>query len=182
VLHAGLVPEHSAFVVHPATHRPTSGSHTGLGAAQRVWFAIEHSPQAPVGWHAGVPPPQSPSVLHALHLCVPVSHAGLVPEQFVLLVHSTHTPASVLHAGVAPWQAVAFVPEHWPHAPDGSHAGVGLAHSTSPAHTRHVRPVGSQIGVVPLHWALTTHATHTAAAVSHTGVAPVHRVAFVAEH
>jgi hypothetical protein len=75
-----------------------------------------------------------------------------------------------------------FVAEHWPHAPDASHAGVAPPHSPSPAQARQVFVPPSQTGVAPPHWAPETHGTQTPAATSQTGVAPPQRVAFEAEH
>jgi hypothetical protein len=108
--------------------------------------------------------------------------AGVVPEQFALLMHGTHTPAAVSHAGVAPTHWLAFVAEHWPHAPDAWHAGVAPPQSVSAWHASQRCVPVLQAGVVPEQVALLVHCTHTPAAVSHAGVAPVHWPAFVAEH
>ena len=86
---------------------------------QRVVFVAEHSPQAPVGSHAGVVPPHSPSAAQARQTLVPVSQTGFVPEHCALEVQPTHTPCATSQTGVAPVQRELLVAEHWPQAPDG---------------------------------------------------------------
>jgi len=71
--------------------------------------------------------------------------------------------------------------EHWPHAPDDSHAGVAPPHSPSPAHARHRCAEVLQTGVVPPHWELVLQLAHTPSATLQTGVAPAHFVTLVAE-
>ena len=83
---------------------------------------------------------------------------------------------------MAPPHALAFVAEHWPHAPDDWHAGVAPPHSPSPPQPRHVCVATLQIGVVPPHWAFDRQGTQVPAAAWQTGVAPLHALAFVAEH
>jgi hypothetical protein len=77
-----------------------------------------------------------------------------------------------------------LVVEHWPQAPDGSHAGAeaDIVHSPSPAHPRHVCVAVLHTGTEPPHVAFETHATQTPTEVSHAGVAPPQREVFVAEH
>jgi uncharacterized protein (DUF2237 family) len=79
-------------------------------------------------------------------------------------------------------QAVALVAEHWPHAPEGSHAGVAPPHSLSAPHARQVCVDVLQIGVVPPHWAFDVQGTQVPLVVKQAGVAPLHWVALVAEH
>jgi hypothetical protein len=57
-------------------------------------LVAEHTPHAPLGWQAGVPPP---------HCASPV--------------HPVHVPVDVVQTGVVPAQATLFVAEHWPQAP-----------------------------------------------------------------
>ena len=60
-------------------------------------------------------------------------------------------PPVVSHSGVGPAQAVAFVPEHAPHAPLGWHAAVAPPQSASPEHARQVFVPVSHTGFVPPH-------------------------------
>ena len=78
----------------------------------------EHWPHAPDGWHAGVAPPHSLSPVQARQVCVVVLHTGVVPPHCAFDTHGTHVPVVVKQTGVAPPHALAFVGEHWPHAPD----------------------------------------------------------------
>jgi len=80
-----------------------------------------------------------------------------------------------------PVHLVMLVAEHWPHAPEGWHAGAALGHWASLAQGLQTWTVVSQTGVVPPHWAFEVQGTHVALAVSQAGVAPVHFVALVAE-
>ena len=148
----------------------------------RVVLVAEHSPHAPDVWHTGVVPPHSPSTAHARQALVPLSQTGRVPEHCALDVQPTHTPRARSHAGVAPLQREVLVAEHWPHAPEGWHAGAPAPQSPSAAHARHVNAVASQVGVVPLHSAAVRQPAQTPALVRQYGVAPVHSVALVPEH
>ena len=56
-------------------------------------------------------------------------------------------------------QALAFVAEHWPHAPDASHAGVAPPHSPSLAQARQAWVAVLHTGVEPPHCALDVHGT-----------------------
>jgi len=147
-----------------------------------VLFAAEHSPQAPLPWHAGVAPPHSPSAAQARQALVPRSQTGAVPEHCALAVHATQTPRSRSQAGVAPLQRALFVAEHWPQAPLVWHAGVAPPQSASAAQARQLCEVVSHTGVVPPHCASLRQATQDPALVRQSGVVPVHRAAFVAEH
>jgi len=106
----------------------------------------------------------------------------LAPPHWALETHATQVCVAVLQTAVVPVHAVAFVGEHWPHAPVPSHAGVVPPQSTSAAQARHVCVVVLHTGVVPAHCALLTHEAQVPLAVLHTGVEPVHWVLFVAEH
>ena len=55
---------------------------------------------------------------------------------------------------------MALVAEHWPHAPDGSQAGVVPWQSPSPPHARQACVAVLQTGTVPPHWASLRQATH----------------------
>ena len=109
-------------------------------------------------------------------------HTGVVPPHCAFDTHGTHVPLAVKQAGVAPEHAVAFVAEHWPHAPDGWQAGVAPPHSLSPPHARQVCVLRLQIGVAPEQSALAMQRTQVPEPTSHTGVAPVHAAALPAEH
>jgi hypothetical protein len=149
---------------------------------QSALFTAEHSPQAPLGWQAGVAPPHSLSPAHARQALVPRSHTGIAPEHWRLDVHATQTPRPRSQAGVAPLHQVAFVAEHWPHAPFDWHAGVAPPQSISAPQERQLYEVASHTGVVPLHCASLRQATQLPEVVRQSGVAPKHRLALVAEH
>ncbi|HVR01005.1 MAG TPA: hypothetical protein VMT47_02640 [Polyangia bacterium] len=146
-----------------------------------VAFEAEHAPQAPLGWHAGVAPPQSASAAQARHLFVPVSQTGFVPPHCASLVHERHVPVAASQPGVGPVHFELFVAEHTPHAPLGSHAGVAPAHSLSAAQARHTCAVTSHVGVAPPHCALVRHPTQLPTGTSQTEVAPTQRRALLAE-
>ena len=80
-------------------------------------LVLEHCPQAPLGWQAGVAPPQSVSPAQARHVWVVVLHAGVVPPHWAFEVQGTHVALTVSHAGVAPVHLVALVAEQTPQAP-----------------------------------------------------------------
>jgi hypothetical protein len=66
---------------------------------------------------------------------------------------------------VAPVQALALLAEHWPQAPDDSHAGVPPPHSPSLAHARQTWVAVLQTGAVPPHWAFDVQGTQVPVAV-----------------
>jgi hypothetical protein len=142
-----------------ATQLPAPTSQRGVVPVQAAALLLEHWPQAPEGWQAGVDPPQSVSPAQARQACVVVLQTGVVPAHCVSTRQPTQLPALVSQTGVAPPQALAFVLEHWPHAPLGSQAGVAPPQSPSRAQERQTWLPPSQIGVVPLHCALETQAT-----------------------
>jgi hypothetical protein len=182
VSQTGVVPPHWAFDTQ-ATQVPEDALQTGVVPLQRVALVSEQTPQAPVGWQAGSAPPQSLSPAQPRQMCADGSQTGAdALVQSVLLKQPTQLPALVSQSGVVPPQALAFVPEHWPQAPDGSQAGVEPPHSPSPAQARHAWVVVLQMGAVPLHWALATQPTHAPADTSHTEVEPPQADALVAEH
>ena len=76
---------------------------------QRALFVAEHSPHAPVGWHAGVVPPHSPSAAQARQVCVAVLQTGVVPPHWAFDVHGTQVALAVSHTGVAPPHWVAHI-------------------------------------------------------------------------
>jgi hypothetical protein len=80
---------------------PLVTSHAGVVPVQSASLVAEHSPQAPVGWQAGVVPPQSVSPEHAMQVPV-ASQTGVVPLQSVAERHCTQTfgLATVSHSGV----------------------------------------------------------------------------------
>jgi hypothetical protein len=126
-----------------------------------VVFVAEHWPHAPEGSQAGVAPPQSPSPPQARQAWVVASQMGLLPLHWALVTHDTQVPLPVLQYGVVPVQSVVLPLEHWPHAPDGSHAGVEPPQSLSPPQPRQAWRLPSQIGAVALlQSALARHDTH----------------------
>ena len=177
----GVVPAHVVAVRHP-THVPVTVAHTGVVPVQAAAFVVEHAPQAPLGWQAGVAPPQSPSLAQARQTCAATLQAGVVPLQVTFDVHATQVAEVASQAGVAPVHRDAFVAEHAPHDPFAWQAGSAPLQSASAAQARHVCALVSHVGFVPPQSALTTQATHVAVVGLHTGVAPVHSVVFVVEH
>ena len=128
-------------------------------------LVAEHWPQAPDASQAGVAPPHSPSPAQARQLWVAVLQTGVVPPHCAFDVQGTHVVLATSQTGVAPLQAVAFVAEHWPHAPVASQAGVAPPHSPSPAQARQVCVVVLHTGVDPPHWAFDVQATQVEAGV-----------------
>ena len=147
-----------------------------------VVLPIEHWPQAPLGWQAGVTPPHSPSPAQARQACVVVLQTGVIPPQVAFVVQGTHVAVATSQAGVVPVHLVALVAEQIPQAPPGWQAGVAPPHSASAAQARQACDVVLQTGVVPPHWAVDVQGTQVPAPVKHTGVAPLQLVALVAEH
>jgi hypothetical protein len=137
VLHTGVVPPHCALDVH-GTQVALAVSQTGVAPVHLVAFVAEQAPHEPLGWQAGVAPPQSASLAQARHVRVVRLHTGVVPPQYAFEVQGTQSPLAVKQAGLAPVQAVAFVAEHSVHDPFGWQAGVAPPHSPSPAQARHV--------------------------------------------
>jgi hypothetical protein len=115
-LQTGAVPAHCAFDVQ-GTHVALATSQAGVAPMQRLAFVAEQTPQAPDAWHAGVAPPQSPSLPHARQMCVAVLQTGVAPPHCAFEVHGTQIPPAVKQTGVAPEHSAAFVAEHCPHAP-----------------------------------------------------------------
>ncbi len=112
------------------TQVPLAGSQTDSGAAQRVRLVIEHSPQIPLVWQAGVPSGQSASVAHSRHDLVASSQTGVgVPTQSSSVMHATQVLVAGSHIGVVVLrQAVEFCTVHSAQAPIGRHAGVMAGH------------------------------------------------------
>ena len=162
-------------------HAPVATSQPAVGPVHFVRFVAEQTPQAPLGSHAGVAPPHSPSLAQPRHTWVVVSHAGFAPEHCAPVAQPTQVPVPTSHAEVAPAQRRVLVAEHVPHAPPGWHAGVAPLQSASPPHARQMCVVLSQTGVPPPQSALPTHATQEPVVASHPGVAPEHALLFVAE-
>ncbi len=105
-LHSGVAPPHVELSTH-ATQVAVPTSHAGVAPPQWAVFDAEHSPQAPLPRHTGLPAEQSGSAAHARQVFVPASQVGVVPAQFVLVRHPTHTrgEAVVRQYGVAPPQS-----------------------------------------------------------------------------
>ena len=114
-------------------------------------MVAEQTPQAPLGWQAGVAPPHCASLVHPVQVRVVGLQTGAAALQSAFEVQPTHWPFARLHDGVAPTQAFMFVEEHWPQAPDGSQAGVAPPQSWSPAQGTQVCVTRSQTGSVPPH-------------------------------
>jgi hypothetical protein len=106
------------LVTH-GTHVADGTSHAGVAPEHRLALVAEQTPHAPLGWQAGVAPPQSLSPPHARQVCVVRLHTGVAPPHCALETHGTQLPDGAWHTGVAPPHVVALVAEHWPHAPLG---------------------------------------------------------------
>jgi hypothetical protein len=94
VLQTGVVPPHSALETH-GTHVPLVVLQTGVAAVHFVALALEHWPQAPPGWQAGVAPPQSVSPAQAWQVWNAGSQTGVAPEQSLLTRQVTQVPVVV---------------------------------------------------------------------------------------
>lgn len=90
------------------------------------WVALvaEHSPQAPVGRHAGVVPSQSSSSRQAAQVWLVRLQRGVAPVQSESAAQATQFPSSTSQTGADASQAASLVAEHSPHVPLGWHAGV----------------------------------------------------------
>ena len=124
-----------------------------------VLLPSEHSPQAPVGWQAGVAPPHSPSTAQERQVCVPRLQTGVVPPHWAFEMHGTQVAVVTSHAGVAPTHLIVFVAEQIPQAPLAWHAGVAPPHSPSAAQARQMCVAMPQTGVAPPHWVFDTQGT-----------------------
>jgi hypothetical protein len=71
-----------------ATHVPVGAEQSGVGPAQAEAFVTEQPPQAPLGWQAGVAPPQSASPAQGRQVWVTGLHTGLVAPHCASLVQS----------------------------------------------------------------------------------------------
>jgi hypothetical protein len=174
-------PLQSALPRHE-TQLPLDTRQMGVVPVHCAWFVLEHWPQAPDDWQAGVGLPQSVSPPQARHMWVAVLQTGRVPPHSALVMQLTQVPVGRSQAGVVPEHLVLFVAEQTPQAPEGWQAGVAPPQSASPAQARQVCVAPSQVGVVPLQSASARQCTHLPALVSQRGVAPVHCVLFAAEH
>jgi hypothetical protein len=181
VLHVGVVPAQVVFATQ-ATHVAAVVSHAGVAPVHKDTFVDEQMPHAPLAWQAGAEPPQSASTAHTRQACVARLHVGVAPAQSALSTQATQVAPTVSHTDVAPAHSVVLVAEHWPHAPEGSHAGALLPHSPSPAHPRHTCVARLHTGVAPAHVTFVVQATHVPAVVSHEGTEPPHLLTLVAEH
>jgi hypothetical protein len=173
---------HWAFVVQP-TQVPVVASHAGFVPPHRAPLVVEQTPQAPLGWQAGVAPPHWASLVQPVQVRVVRLQTGAAAPQSAFESQPTHRPFAMLHEGVAPTQAFMFVEEHWPQAPDGWQAGVAPPQSRSLAHGTQVCVTRSQTGSVPAHWAAEVQATHWPTVASQAArPVPAHLVRFVTEH
>jgi hypothetical protein len=157
-LQTGVTPPHSALEMQ-LTQVPLATLQAGIEPVHRLVLVAEQTPQAPLGWQAGVPPPQSPSPPQPRQLWLVGSQIGVVPEQSPLARQETHVPVVVRQSGVPPVQRSELPAEHWPQAPPGWHAGVAPPHSLSPLQARQLCDAGSQTGVAPEQSELTRQGT-----------------------
>jgi len=177
VLQTGAVLPHWASLTQE-TQVPVAVSHTPVGAAHLVALVAEQTPHAPLGWQAGVVPPQSVSPAQPRQVCWAGSQTGVVPLHCALVTQDTQVPVATSHT-VEPVQRAALVAEQTPHAPPGWQAGVDPPQSVSPAQPRQVCAPVLQTGVAPEQSALVRHPTQVPLPTSHTS--PVHLLLLVAE-
>jgi hypothetical protein len=198
-LHTGVGAPQSPFA-RQATHTFEMVSHLGApGVVQSASAAQSAQVPAfiPVVTHAGpaVLPAQSALVAQGWQTWVVALQVGVAPLQSVSNSQATHVPVGKSQIAVPPMQADPLVDEHWPQAPQTSHAGVVPPQSASEAHGRHTAPlhtgvsppqspalrhctqvlVGVQRGVVGGHWGLVTQRTQSPVfgpVMAHSGVDP----------
>jgi hypothetical protein len=91
VLHAGVTPAQSVLA-RQATQLPVTALQTPVAPEHWDLFVAEQAPHAPDGWHAGAPPPHSPSFVHARQVWVVPSQNGIPPAQSAEATHPTHVP------------------------------------------------------------------------------------------
>jgi hypothetical protein len=165
VAHTGVTPL-QWLSSRQATHTPTpfEVSQRGVAGEQCVTSLAVHAAHAPLGRQIGVAGPHSASDAHARHIREGLSHTGFTPPHSPFERQPTHVPAVVSHTGVAPLQRVAFVAEHWPHAPDAWQAGDMPPQSSSAPQPRQECRLGSQTGFVLVQTVLSRHSTQTPAA------------------
>ena len=114
----GFGPLQSAAARQP-TQAPATALQTGVAPVHADTFWAEHWPQAPLGWQAGVDPPQSPSLEHVRQVWVARSQAGVDPVQSEFATQVTQRPVPASQAGVAPLHWVLLEDEQTPQAPFG---------------------------------------------------------------
>jgi hypothetical protein len=138
---AGVVPEHSPSPPQPRqlcrvasqigavglpqsagarheTQVPVGALQIGVEPVHCDRFVVEHCPQAPEDWQAGVAPPHSVSPAQARQMWVAVLQTGLVPPHSALLMQLTQVPVGTSQAGVVPVHLLVLVAEQIPQAPD----------------------------------------------------------------
>ena len=134
-------------------------------AAQCETSAVVQAAHAPLGRQIGAAAPHSALEAQARQDREAPSQTGLTPPHSPFVTQPTQVPELVSHTGVASLHRVAFVAEHWPQAPVGSHAGDIPPQSVSAAQPRQAWNVGSQTGFIPVQAALSRHSTQTPAGV-----------------
>jgi len=157
-LQTGVAPPHSAFEMQ-LTQVPVATLQAGIEPVHRVVLVAEQTPHPPLGWQAGVAPPQSPSPPQPRQVWLVGSQIGVVPEQSAFARQETQVPVAVRQSGVPPAQRSELPAEHWPQAPPGWQAGVAPPHSPSPLQARQLCDAGSQTGVAPPQSASTMQGT-----------------------
>ncbi|HVR01926.1 MAG TPA: hypothetical protein VMT47_07335, partial [Polyangia bacterium] len=135
----------------------------------------------PLGWQAGVAPPQSASPAQSRQVCVVASQVGRLVSHCALVRQPPQVPEPTSQRGVAPVHAVVFVAEHAAQAPLGWQAGVAPPHWPSVVQPRQVCVVVSQTGLVPPHWALESQVSQMPFAASQVDDGPVQALLLVAE-
>ena len=155
----GLVPPHCEALVQE-TQVPVAPSQPATGPLHFPVLVEEQTPQTPLGWQAGVDPPQSTSDAQPRQACVAGSHTGVDPLHPALVRQPTQVPLVASQRLVDPMQRRALLAEQALQAPFGWQAGVAPPQSASDAQPRQVRLVRSQTGVTPPQPVLSIQATH----------------------
>jgi len=172
-LHTGVAPPQSMFERH-CTQRFATASQMGAAALVQSEFCsqITHDPCfIPVVTHAGPAglPAQSAFTMQGWQVWDTVLQVGDEPLQSELNSQPTHVPVGKSQIVVSPMHWPSFVLEHWPQAPENSHAGVDPPQSASDAQGLHLPPL--QMGVLPPQSMLVRHWAHVLLDVQR-GVAP----------
>lgn len=118
VLQTGVRPPQFAFEVH-GTQVAVETSQAGVAPAHFVALVAEQTAQAPLAWQAGVALGHWLSAVQAWQRWAVVLQTGVAPPHWAFETHGTQLPAVVLQTGVVLPHWLAFVAEHWPHAPAG---------------------------------------------------------------
>jgi hypothetical protein len=88
------MPPHWALEVQ-GTQVAVGTSQAGVAPEHFVALVAEQTPHEPLGWQAGVAPPQSASLAQARQVCVAALQAGVVPPHCAAETQGTQVPPAV---------------------------------------------------------------------------------------